>query len=187
MTEYDGGVGFLDLDGMVVGNLDGAFEMLRLSNTSLASIPDQAGGYDQARASPQAGSMWAMPDRNIFQEMLAFKNDTSGYEIRYPEQLMLNRFFWGRWLCMPARYGLQVPFADREDWARLRKEAVFLHYTGGSKPWYTKEHHENIETEKVLWRENLAKAAARYKLTLADLTSHGLRLGWPVAEMAGLA
>lgn len=81
MTEYDG-VAFLDLDGLVVGNMDTPFDLLAISNVSLASVPDQGSGYDQARASPQAGSMWAKPDRKVFEYLLEFRKDTSKYDTR---------------------------------------------------------------------------------------------------------
>lgn len=186
MTEYDG-IGFLDLDGLVVGNLDRAFDILQVSDVSLASVPDEGPGYDQARASPQAGSMWAKPNVTVFQEMLVYKNDSSKYDTRWPEQLMLNRFFWGRWVSMPARYGLQVYFANRDDWPRLREEAAFLHFTRQTKPWEDKWTGPHSNKEKMLWRENLVNATREYRLSLEELTSGGRDLGWPVAKLAGLA
>ena len=54
MTEYDG-VAFLDLDGLVVGNMDTAFDILAVGKVSLASVADEGTGYDGARAAPQAG------------------------------------------------------------------------------------------------------------------------------------
>ena len=99
---------------------------------------------------------------------------------------MLNRFFWGRWVVMPAKYGLQVTFADRKDWPRLRQDGAFLHYTAHTKPWDLRLWHYRVEQEKDLWRESLKNATAVYNLTLADLTSGGHDLGWPVAKLAGL-
>lgn len=183
MTEYDGGIGFLDLDGLVVGSLDTAFDILRVSNVSLASIPDQGIGYDQVRASPQAGSMWAMPNTEVFNDMMVFKNDTSLYDTRYPEQLMLNRFFWGRWTVMPAKFGLQMNFGVRKDWNKLRPDAAFLHFADKVKPWKSQKAWWTIQRDVDLWRENFVNATRDYGLTLSDLTS-GQQLGWDVRALS---
>lgn len=184
MTEYAGGVGFLDLDGLVVGSLDGAFDILRVSNVSLASIPDQGVGYDQVRASPQAGSMWAMPNSTLFQEMLDFKNQTDRYDTRYPEQGMLNRFFWGRWTIMPARFGLQMNFGTRLDWHTLRQEAAFLHFADKIKPWKSQKSFDTIRRDVDLWRETFRNATQAYNLSLKDLTQDR-ELGWDVKGLSG--
>lgn len=133
--------------------------------------------------------MWAKPNHRLFNEMIDFKNDTSKYDIRWPEQHMLNRFFWGQWLVLPSKYGLQIIFGTRDAlvqmYAAVRADARMLHFTGGqNKPWDTTRdgtQQATLVADKKLWRVALGRAAKEFNLTELDLTQ-GRDIGINVAE-----
>ena len=185
MTEYDG-IAFFDLDGLVVGNLDTPFELLAVSNVSLASVPDQGHGYDDARAAPQAGSMWVRPDREVFEYLYEYRTHTDRYDLAFPEQNMLNRAFWGQWLILPAQYGLQENYGYRKDFAGIREKASFLHYTALTKPWLLQVWSGKVVMgDKRLWMDTLKNATQTYQLSAHDLTQGASALEWDVLGESG--
>lgn len=98
---------------------------------------------------------------------------------------MLNRAFWGNWLILPAKYGLQENFGNRPDFAALRTEASFLHYTTNTKPWRAAWVPPIIQADKKLWMDTLRNATAAYNLTASELTQGIPGERWDVVKYSG--
>lgn len=111
---------------------------------------------------------------------------------RLPEQKMLDTFFWGEWLCLPAKFGLQTVFARHANlpnpYLKLRQDARFLHMTH-TKPWVSELMPNAMErADQLLWRSTLREAVKHYGLKAEELLQQGVSAqagpAWDVAALA---
>lgn len=153
MTEYDA-VMLLDGDTMVVGQLDTAFESFNRSGSELGGVRDTQPRFINAGGEPKSSVevpcillnlsspvMLAKPDPGTTDTLIKAMQDTSKYDLRWPEQAFLSMHFKNRWHELPLGFNMYFFYHWLNHgkvahlYKKARATASVIHFAGEVKPW----------------------------------------------------
>lgn len=157
---------FLDGDIIVKADINAlaAVQGFNAVPDMLQFIENQVDDYAQATMQPDLTSAKAFNsgvfcfstdiiEDDMFQKICAVAGEYAGRTIYFPDQAVLNIFFYGKWKELPLFFNLYYLTLPRSYWANPSKiQCAILHFAGDYKPW-------DVDSLcRPEWEENLRRA-----------------------------
>ncbi|TPX69148.1 hypothetical protein SpCBS45565_g02633 [Spizellomyces sp. 'palustris'] len=139
MTQYEM-IAAIDSDAFVVGDFLPAFELLSVSGAPLAATmaatKPVAPFWDLMAGHFNAGTVFLRTNATAYEILHALSQNKEYYPTDLAEQSLLNRYYAGQWLGLPATYNLLFAYsARREYYHEIRPQTKIVHFAGRYKPW----------------------------------------------------
>jgi len=173
MTEYDA-VAIIDADAMLIGSIEEPFRLLRANmNISLLAVYDpvenELKNRDKSKHSCfNSGILFLRPNTQHFKELVCLSMDTTYYDLKLPDQNLLNNYYYNQWVELPMIYNsvvnlLDEHFISKDDW---NNDTRIVHYASHPKPW-DKSATKNIKSSTAfeptsIWHQYFAAMFSEY-------------------------
>ncbi len=173
MTEYDA-IAIIDADSMLIGSIEEPFRLLRANmNISLLAVSDIAANElknrnKSKRSCFNSGILFLRPNTQHFKELVCLSMDTTYYELKLPDQNLLNNYYHNQWIELPMIYNsivnlLDDNFMSKDDW---NNDTRILHFASHPKPW-DKNAKSNAKSAVAfestsIWRQYFAAMVSEY-------------------------
>ena len=178
LTQYKA-LGILDADAMLLNTIEEPFRLLRTNSSiyMLAAIDDLSMYFEKDLKFPKfnAGILFLRPNPHHFHMLMKYAPDTSYYSLRFPQQNLLNKYFYNQWTTLPRAYNVQENFLLRFPmWNNLTKTARIMHFSGRIKPWDIQGNtHNTFRETHQIWRRALATLIDEKSWTEEDFLGPG--------------
>ncbi|CAF1017487.1 unnamed protein product [Adineta steineri] len=161
MTQYDI-ILTLDADAMIVGSIEEPFEQMRTNSTIQMLAVDDAGipsSYrKELRSYFNSGVLFFRPNSTHFTELVHLSANKSFYDLKYPQQNLLNKYFHDHWIPLPPIFNMLDHLNGKHHvWNNQTNNSRIIHFAGSRKPWngIRRIKKNQLDTDRM-WRQYFA-------------------------------
>jgi len=142
MTEYDA-VAIIDAEAMLIDSIEEPFRLLRANmNISLLAVYDPVENELKSRDKSKhscfnSGILFLRSNTQHFKELICLSMDTTYYDLKLPDQNLLNNDHYNQWVELPMIYNLIVNLLDEHFISKHDRNNVtrIVHFASHPKPW----------------------------------------------------
>ena len=139
MTQYDI-IATLDADSMIVHSIEEPFQQMRTNSDIQMLAVDDAGipsSYrKELRSYFNSGVLFFRPNTNHFTQLVHLSSKKSYYDLTYPQQNLLNKYFRDQWVQLPSAFNMLEHLNGKHPiWVNQTENLRIIHFAGSHKPW----------------------------------------------------